>query len=73
MEYRLNTHIMKKMDLSFVVNKKENGSEYLPKPGVLKVFHGLSTIRSENIQRVVHRKSTIDPNCLDLKESPRCQ
>ena len=46
MEYLLNIHTMRKMKMSPAVNKKENGSEYLPETGVLKVFHGLSTIRS---------------------------
>ena len=56
MEYLLNIYIMRDMRGSSAVNKKENSSEYLPETGVLKVFHGLSTIHSENIQRVVHRK-----------------
>ena len=56
MEYLLNDHIMRNMTRSSAVNKKENSSEYLPETGVLKVFHGLSTIHSENIQKVVHRK-----------------
>jgi len=46
MEYLLNGHILRKMKRSCAVNKKENRSEYLPETGVLKVFHGLSTIRS---------------------------
>ena len=74
MEYLLNGHILRNMERSSAVNKKENRSEYLPETGVLKVFHGISTIRSENIQRVVHRKRSItDPDCLDLEENPRCQ
>ena len=74
MEYLLNIHIMRNIMESSAVNKKENSSEYLPETGVLKVFHGLSTIHSENIQRVVHRKISItDPDCLDLKENPKCR